>query len=118
MGLCKVLPSYSIYGGSVYCSLPYNAVEYVLNSDIAKQMLEALKSSAIGEEIFFQTVLMNSPLKSSIISSNLRYSDWSVVNAPKILNEEDYKSIVVSNALFCRKVDLNISRKLFELLPL
>lgn len=118
MGLCKVLPRYSIYGGSVYCSLPYNAVEYVLNSDIAKQMLEALKSSAIGEEIFFQTVLMNSPLKSSIISSNLRYSDWSVVNAPKILNEEDYKSIVNSKSLFCRKVDLNQSRKLFELLPL
>ena len=117
LGLCKVLPDYTIYGGSVYCSLPYNAVDHVLNSDIAKQMLDALKSSAIGEEIFFQTVLMNSPLKSSIISSNLRYSDWSVENAPKILNEEDYKSIVASNTLFCRKVDLNRSKKLFELLP-
>lgn len=118
MGLCKSLPSYPIYGGSVYCSLPTNAVEYVLNSDIAKKMLNALKSSAIGEEIFFQTVLMNSPLKSSIIISNLRYSDWSVVNSPKTLNEEDFKSISASNALFCRKVDLIKSNKLLEMLPI
>ena len=81
-------------------------------------MLNALKSSAIGEEIFFQTVLMNSPLKSSIIISNFRYSDWSVVNSPKILNEEDFKSISASNALFCRKVDLIKSNKLLEMSPI
>lgn len=117
LGLCKALPNYTIYGGSVYCSLPSTAVEYLLECDIAKQMLDELKYSAIGEEIFFQTVFMNSPFKSLVIPNNLRYSDWSVINAPKLLNESDFNSIVTSKVLFCRKVDKIISDKLLEILP-
>lgn len=111
------IPNYTIYGGSVYCSLPSIAVEYLLECDIAKQMLVELKYSAIGEEIFFQTVFMNSPFKSLVIPNNLRYSDWSVINAPKVLNESDFNSIVNSKVLFCRKVDKIVSDKLLEILP-
>lgn len=118
LGLCKALPDYIIYGGSVYCSLPTNAVEYILNNDFAKYILKELRSSAIGEEIYFQTVLMNSPFKSLIIPSNLRYTDWNVINAPKILDESDFNSIANSRVLFCRKVDLIQSSGLLELLPI
>lgn len=114
--LCKRLPNYPIYGGLVYCSLPYYAVEYVLNSEIAKDMLRELKYSAVGEEIFFQTVLMNSPYRENIIFNNLRYSDWSVKNSPKLLTEEDFDKIIESGDLFCRKVGRKESSQLINLL--
>lgn len=117
LGLCKSLPEYPIYGGSVYCSLPYDAVQYVLKSDMAEHLLNNLKSSAIGEEIFFQTVLMNSVFKDRIVPQNLRYSDWSVVNAPKILTKEDAEKILSSKKLFCRKLTLKESQELLNIIP-
>lgn len=117
LGLSKSLPEYSIYGGSVYCSLPYDAVQYVLNSDLAGDLLNNLKSSAIGEEIFFQTVLMNSTFKDRIIPQNLRYSDWTVINAPKILTEEDCERVLSSKALFCRKLSFQKSQGLLQIIP-
>lgn len=114
--LCKRLPNYPIYGGLVYCSLPKIAVEYILNSEIAKEMLRELKYSAVGEEIFFQTILMNSPFRENIVFDNLRYSDWSVKNSPKVLTEEDFDKIVKSGALFCRKVEGKKSSQLINLL--
>ena len=116
--ICKPLPGFPIYGGSVYCSLPYAAVQYILNCDLSPKILMSLKDSAIGEEIFFQTILMNSRFKDNIIHNNLRYSDWGVKNAPKILDESDFCKIIESTALFCRKVDQESSSKLLERLPL
>ena len=115
-GVSKPLPDYPIYGGSVYCSITFDAVEYILTSSIANEMLRTLKNSAIGEEIFFQTVLMNSPYRTKINPNNLRYSDWSVKNAPKNLSLEDFDKIKSSKCLFCRKLSSNST--LLDKLPL
>lgn len=116
LNIYKKLPEYKLYGGPLYCSLPKEAVNEVLNSKIGKHLLRNLKYSLCGEEIFFQTVLMNSKLKNYIINDNLRYVDWSVQHPPKILDISDYPKIKKANCLFCRKIEypnsLELSRKL------
>ena len=112
LNIKRSYPKYAIYGGSVYCSLTQEAVKECFRSHIAKDLLSKLKYSSIGEEIFFQTVLMNSSLKSKIIRNNLRYIDWSGEVRPKVLAIEDFKKIVDSDAVFCRKVDSVTSEEL------
>lgn len=101
----KEIPSYPIYGGSVYCSLTNEAVKEILSSDVAVDLHSRLKDSFCSEEIFFQTVLMNSRLKTKLCNNNLRYIDWKVKSPPKTLTEDDMLKIRNGNKLFCRKID-------------
>lgn len=114
LGLKRKKPKYAIYGGSVYCSLTNEAVKECLDSPIADDLLHKLKYSSIGEEIFFQTILMNSRLRTRIVKDNLRYIDWSGEVRPKVLTADDFVKINESNAVFCRKVDSRISSELID----
>lgn len=66
-----------------------------------------------GEETFYQTVLMNSPLARNVVNDNLRVILWP---GPAVLNEKDYDNIRSRRALFARKMDGKISAKLMNML--
>lgn len=113
------LPSYPLYCGSVYCSLTDAAVDFSLNSDVSLDLINRTRNSICSEEIFFQSVIMNSPYKDKVVNNNLRYIDWSSPirgNVPAVLNESYFDDIVSSRRLFCRKIDSNKSAKLLQLL--
>jgi len=107
-----------IYKGLVYVSLYKDAVKEVLNY-LKKDsgFLRSLRYCLIPEEFFFQTILLNSPLKNSIENENLRYMDWGFRNgiSPCVLDESDYNAIVESGKLIIRKVS-DSSRVLLEML--
>ena len=48
------------------------AIKWVLNSEISRDLLNRLENTTCGEELFFQTVLLNSPFSENIINNNLR----------------------------------------------
>lgn len=102
----------------VYVSLYKDAVKEVLNY-LKKDsgFLRSLRYCLIPEEFFFQTILLNSPLKNSIENENLRYMDWGFRNgiSPCVLDESDYNAIVESGKLIIRKVS-DSSRVLLEML--
>lgn len=108
----RSLPHYPIYGGSTYMSLTSEAVMESLYSEIAKDLLRRLNNTTCAEEIYFQTVLMNSSCKEHVHSTNLRYIDWNAAIAPKYLSEEDYDKLATSGCLFCRKIDSDLSADL------
>lgn len=112
--ISRTLPSYPIYGGSVYCSLSSDAIKEVLYGELSKDLLGRLNNSIIGEELFFQTVLMNSELKGSVENNKLRYIDWGCEAPPKVLSEMDFGKIIASKALFCRKIESKYSRFLLH----
>lgn len=112
LGLQQSLPLYPIYGGSVYCSLTKDAVNEIVNGKISNDLLKRLKNTTCGEEVYFQTVLMNSYLRNKIFNNQLRYIDWSVKDAPKILVDKDFDKIINGKALFCRKIDSTRSKSL------
>lgn len=114
--LKKNMPSFPLYGGSVYCSLHSSFVSYLLNDAFAKNLFEYLKHHLCAEEIYFQTVIMNSPFSKEVVSSNLRYIDWSLKTIPKTLDENDVEKICGSKTLFARKFDLSVSKELIDAL--
>lgn len=104
-----------LYWGSTWWSLSRNSIAYILNY-IGKNrsFLKRFQHTFCAEEMFFQTILLNSKFKNRIVNSNLRHIDWEYKNgnSPAILDESDFKAIVKSKHLFARKFDSEISSNL------
>ncbi len=96
------------FGGSGYWCLSPEAVRYV-DRFVADRpdFVSFFRRVLCPDEVFFQTVLFNSPLAPTVVSSNLRYIDWSRPRArsPKVLGGEDFAAMTASGALFARKFD-------------
>lgn len=104
--------------GMVYVSLHKDAVRYVLDY-LSKHSayVRSLRTCLIPEEFCFQTILVNSPLRNTLVNDNLRYMDWQFRDgiSPCVLNEMDYEAIQQSGKLIMRKVSAQ-SKQLIDLL--
>ena len=66
-------------------------------------------------EIFYQTILLNSPLKDSLIDDDLFYIDFSSHKAhPAILTMKDYDRLMSSSDLFARKFDMTVDGEVLD----
>jgi hypothetical protein len=114
-------------------TLPYNLHPYgksmfwMLSPEIALYVVDKVESDKkltnffhycwASDEFVFQTILLNSPHKDRIVNNNYRYIDWSMGGAnPKVLDESDFENISQSEMLFARKLDIDKSSKLFDLI--
>ena len=107
----------SLYGGSTYWSLSRKSLEYVFEyMEKYPSYLKRFKFSFCSEEIFFQTILLNSPRKEKITNDNLRFIVWEERNGnfPANLDSTDYESIKKTNALFARKFEFPYSQSLLD----
>lgn len=107
-----------VYKGMVYVSLHCDAAWYVVNYLSKHRTFERnLRTCLIPEEFCFQTILVNSPLRNTLVNDNLRYMDWRFRDgiSPCVLNETDYDAIKSSGKLIMRKVSAQ-SNQLIELL--
>ncbi|TSJ40758.1 beta-1,6-N-acetylglucosaminyltransferase [Mucilaginibacter corticis] len=69
------------------------------------------------DEIVFQTILMNSPLKDSIVNDHLRYIKFkNAASRPNTLTIADAKLLTDSNKFFARKFDPQIDSKILDYL--
>lgn len=106
-----------LYKGMIWTSMPVSAAQYVatfIRTRSGKAFLRGLRSCEIPEEVFFQTVFMNSIFRDKVVSDNLRYTSWVFKNGsiPAVLDVDDYERIKDSNSFFCRKMDSELSREL------
>ncbi|QQL48291.1 beta-1,6-N-acetylglucosaminyltransferase [Mucilaginibacter ginkgonis] len=106
------------YGKSMFWMLTMDCALYVVDffrehKELARFFLFTWGS----DEFAFQTVLMNSHYKDSVVNNDFRYIDWSQGGAhPKILTEADLPKIKASNDLFARKFDENMSDEFMDTL--
>ena len=56
------------------------------------------------DELFVQTIAMNSPYRQNIANDSLRYIDWEH-GFPYSFTAEDYSLLMNSDKLFARKFD-------------
>lgn len=104
-----------LYGGSTYCSFTREAVDYILEH--GRKLNRRLKYTFIPEEVYFQTLLINSPLRETIAKGNLRLINWTYGNSgPDILEEKDYAEATSGKYLFGRKVDMRESASFLKAL--
>lgn len=110
--------SFSKYGGSAYWCLTRECIEYL--DDFVQQngdFVKFFKHVKIACEIFFQTVLMNSPQRNKLINDNLRYINWPPFSRhPPILRKQDFEGFMNSDKLFARKFDITIDAEVLDMI--
>ena len=106
------------YGGWAYWCLSRRHVQYVHDFvRSAPAFLRFFRYVKSADEIFLQTLLLNSPYRTELINNDLRYVDWSTEDChPKILAEEDFPKLRESSNLFARKFDLSTKPKVLEMI--
>jgi hypothetical protein len=107
------------YGGMTYWSLTRECLEYaVCYAEEHPGFMKAFDHSFCAEELFFQTVLLNSPFRDSIVNDDRRFIVWEFRdgNNPATLDERDYENAMASQAFFMRKIAYPQSEQLVKAL--
>lgn len=109
------------YRGSSYWCFPRDCVEYIynfLNTPKGKEYVNYFKYVDGPDEMFFQTLLLNSPLKDRIVNDNLFFIDWENPNPtrPRVFEACDFERLANSPKLFARKFNATRDSEIFDLL--
>lgn len=118
LNIKRKLPLFAdFYGGGQWWCLSRECIEYILEFTFNnKKVVSFFKFVHIPDELFFQTIILNSQFKNQVVNNNLRYIDWSTIPAPKILGQEDLVAMTSSNKLFGRKFDSDKDNKILDLI--
>jgi hypothetical protein len=118
--LTKKLPyNMQPYGGSAWFCLPKRHIDYVLDFVSRNpKILSFYKRSLASDEMFFQTIIMNSPLKDEVVNENEWYIDWSRARDghPPVLTKADLPLLLASGKLFARKFDITVDSEVLDLI--
>ena len=110
----------NLFGGSAFWSLTRQTLEYVVDyTNRDGYLLRRLSHTLAPDEIFFQTVIMNSSYAKNVVNDNRRYIDHATNRGggpPAVLDESDFEKIISSNKLFARKFDSPLSDKLKQMI--
>ena len=96
----------NFYLGSTYWSLSRKTLSYVIDYTLNKpNFFNKLKYSHCPEEIYFQTIILNSKYAKNVVNKNLRFIDWSKGgSSPAYLSINHLNDIIKSDNLFARKI--------------
>lgn len=100
--------------GANWVSITDDFVNYILSKE--DWVKKIFKYSLCGDELFIQTLLVNSPFKDNVYCKRkslnfngnpcLRYIDWEHGN-PYVFKNNDFGKLKKSNMMFARKFDIN-----------
>ena len=98
-----------LYGGNMggWYTLSRACAEYAIAYLNANPRLRRYARLTWGsDEFLVHSILLNSPLATTIINNNLRYIDWSAGgSSPRVLTQADLPALKASSRLFARKFD-------------
>jgi core-2/I-Branching enzyme len=106
-----------LYGGATWWSLTTACCNYVLDYIKANpSFLKGFNYTFCAEELFFQTIILNSPFKDKVVNNNMRLIIWEMRNGniPANLDESDLETILKSDKLFARRFEYPVSKPLLE----
>lgn len=114
----KIPKGYKAYAGSQWWSISSDCARYIVDFvDSNQSFVNFYKLTACPDEMFFQTIVMNSIYKTNVYNDNLRYIDWSEGQShPKILTKNDFCHIKSSTGLFARKFDSNFDEEILDMI--
>lgn len=107
-----------LYAGDTWWSLTKETLQYVIDyTQKQPYLLSRMKHTFCAEEMYFQTVIMNSPYAQNVVNDNLRYIDWTSGRSgspahPDVLDNSDLVKLKQSSALFARKFQSPVSDEL------
>jgi hypothetical protein len=107
------------FGGSAHWSLSRACLEHVQRF-VADHpaVMRFFRFTRSPDELFFQTILLNSPLADTIVSDDLRYTKWQPPSPhPEVLDAADLDALRAARdrALFARKFDADTAPETLDL---
>jgi hypothetical protein len=96
------------YGGFQWWAMTYNCavhvVRFIAENAAYRRFFRWVK---LPDEMYIQTIVMNSPHAASVLNRSLHYMSWPPLGAssPRILDAESLPDLAASEALFARKFD-------------
>ncbi|MDB5907779.1 MAG: hypothetical protein JWP34_1893 [Massilia sp.] len=115
----RMVHGWQPWGGSSWWSLSRACTQMIVRqAQEDPAVVRFFRSVSCPDELFFQTVVMNSPFRDRVLADNFRHVQWSAPDArnPKVLEAADFDAISASPAHFCRKLDPVGSATLLPLL--
>ncbi|MBX3314553.1 MAG: hypothetical protein KF906_09555 [Actinobacteria bacterium] len=107
------------YGGSQWWTLSRDCLDWVDRYVTDHPEVGRFVSrSFIPDELFFQTVVSNSPFADAVSGTDRRYAVWDRPEPPypALLGTADLSAIVASDAWFARKFDASFDADVFDLI--
>lgn len=105
----RYMSNTTAYIGGQWMILTRLCCEFICYSEEAKKFEEYYKNTLIPDESFFQTLLMNTSFKGTIVSDDKRAIIWipdgRIKLRPKTYTKADLFFLLSSSALFARKFD-------------
>lgn len=107
------LSNLEIYKGSQWFSITQDFAKFLVSKQ--PQIDSLVKYSICADEIFVQTMIMNSSFRSSISinGGDLRHIDWKR-GSPYTFRNSDYLELIQSDKLFARKFDEKIDAAIID----
>ena len=105
------------YGGPNWFCLNRKHVDHILSfTDEHPRLAKFFRTSLSPDEMFFQTILLNSPLKDNLTQDSLRYIDWfrKAGPLPAVLTSDDLPALKRCGKMFARKFDIRVDSQVLD----
>jgi hypothetical protein len=106
------------YGGRGNLCLQKRHVNYILEfAEKNPSVIKFFRRVWGPDETFYPTILLNSPLRSSVANESTMYFDYSEGSThPKDLTRSDLDALKKSGKFFARKFNLNIDKDILDII--
>ncbi|AUT02014.1 hypothetical protein CLI64_17385 [Nostoc sp. CENA543] len=115
----KFIPGLEPFGGSQWWCLSKECIYYINNFLLKNpDYINYFRYVFIPDELFFQTIISNSPFGAIIFNDDLRYVDWENPNPtpPAVLDKSYFEELVSSPKFFARKFDMSRNVEILNLI--
>lgn len=108
----------NIYAGSSWWTITNVLACYILDFlERNREYARFFATTHSADEMFFQTIVVNSPFREQLRNRNLRYIDWSAHGrSPKTLTRHDLHSLKTSGQFYARKFDTVVDAEILDML--
>jgi hypothetical protein len=111
----KLPNNFNLYWGRTWFTIPFNVAKYIVDFvDDNPWYFRIFENALVPDELFFQTIIMNSPYSEEVLNDNLTYENKIINNHPSIFTEVDIIKIEKSGKYFARKFDLSVDQKVIQ----
>jgi Core-2/I-Branching enzyme len=108
------------FGGSAYWCMTRKCAEFVYEFVRNNpSYMRFFRYVDVPDEIFFQTIILNSPLEPFVVNDDLRFLEWrnpAVAGGPAILKKQDFKKLTNTSKLFARKFDITQDAEILDMI--
>jgi hypothetical protein len=110
-------PGLEPWGGSAWGILSAEAVRTVLAfRDERPDAHRFFKRVKTPDEIYLQTVLVNSPLRERLVDEAVHHIEWIGGSHPRTFVTEDFERLVSSGMPFARKFDVDVDAEILDVI--